>query len=107
MEYPTELELFEFFEVEPVVENDVYAYTTSDDSGISLTLSFSTADDSLQTSLQFAGRVIAVICHEGITRLTIHEDVLTCEFVQEDSRVTLTARTRPQIHVEWSGLRTV
>lgn len=106
MEYPTELELFDFFEVEPVVEDGVYAYTTSDDSGVTLTLSFSTADDSLQTSLTIAGRVVAVICHEGITRLTIRDDVLTCEFVQEYSRVTLTARTRPLIHVDWSGLRT-
>lgn len=105
MEYPTELQLLEFFGVEPDVQGDAYACTVSDDSGLSLTLSFNTADDSLQTSLQFAGRVIAVVCHEGITRFTIGENVLTCEFAHDDYRVTLTARTRPQIHVEWSGLR--
>ena len=50
MKYPTELQLLEFFGVEPVIHDDVTAYTVFDDSDLALTLSFNTADDSLQTS---------------------------------------------------------
>ena len=46
MEYPTQLQLLEFFGAEPVLRDEVAAYTVSDDSGVALTLSFNTADDS-------------------------------------------------------------
>ena len=105
MKYPSQLQLLEFFGVEPVVQDDVTAYTVSDDGGLALTLSFNTTDDSLQTSLQVGERVIAVVSQEGMTRFWISEGVLMCEFVHEDVRINLVVSTHPKIYVEWSGLR--
>lgn len=105
MEYPTQLQLLEFFGVEPVIQDDVTAYTVSDGSGLALTLSFNTADASLQTSLQIGQRVIAVVCQEGMTRFCISDGVLMCEFVHEDIRINVAVSTHPNIHVEWSGFR--
>ena len=106
MRYPTSVDLLEFFGSEPVVQGDVSAYTVSDEDGVSLVLSFNTADDSLQTTLLLRERVIAVVCHEGMTRMSIDEDTLACEFVHDDTRVMLTAKVKPNIRVAWSGLRT-
>jgi len=105
MKYPTQLQLLEFFGVEPVIQDDVTAYTVSDDGGLVLTLSFNIADDSLQTSLLFGERVIAVVSQEGMTRFWISDGVLMCEFVHENVRINLAVSTHPNIHVEWSGLR--
>ena len=105
MKYPTQLELLEFFGVEPVIQENVTAYTVSDDNDLALTLSFNTADDSLQTSLQIGERVIAVVCQEGMSRFWISDGVLMCEFVHEDVRISVAVSTHPNIHVEWSGLR--
>lgn len=106
MKYPSELELLEFFGVEPVAQDDVTVYTVCDDSGLALALSFNTADDSLQTTLQVGERIIAVMCQEGMTRLWISDGVLRCEFMLEDVRVNVAVCTHPSIRVEWSGLRT-
>lgn len=106
MNYPTQLQLLEFFGVEPVIQGDVTTYTVSDDNALALTLSFNTADDSLQTSLQIGERVIAVVCQEGMTRFWINDGVLMCEFVHEDIRINVAVSTHPNIHLEWSGLRT-
>lgn len=106
MKYPTELQLLEFFGVEPVIHDDVTAYTVFDDSDLALTLSFNTADDSLQTSLQIGERVIAVVSQEGMTRFWISDGVLMCEFVHEDVRFNVAVSTHPNIHIEWSGIRT-
>jgi len=106
MRYPTSFDLLEFFGSEPVVQDDVSAYTVSDEDGASLVMSFNTADNSLQTTLLLRERVIAVVCHEGMTRMSIDEEGLTCEFVHDDTRVMLTAKVKPNILVAWSGLRT-
>jgi len=105
MKYPTELQLLEFFGVEPVIQDDVTAYTVFDANGLALTLSFNDMDDSLQTTLQIGERVIAVVCQEGMTRLWIGDGVLMGEFTYEDARISLALNLHPYIHVEWSGLR--
>ncbi len=106
MRYPTSVDLLEFFGSEPDIQGDVSAYTVSDEDGASLVMSFNTADDSLQTTLLLRERAIAVVCHEGMTRMAFNEDTLACEFVHDDTRVMLTAKVKPNIRVEWSGLRT-
>jgi len=106
MRYPTSFELLEFFGSEPDIQGDVSAYTVADEDGVSLVLSFNTADDPLQTTLLLRERVIAVVCHEGMTGMSIDEEGMTCEFVHDDMRVMLTAKVKPKIRVAWSGLRT-
>lgn len=104
MKYPTELQLLEFFVVEPDVQEDVTAFTVSDESGLTLTISFNTSDDSLQTTLQLAGRVVARVCHEGMGRLWIDDGILKAEFLHENVRVIATITCYPSINVEWNGL---
>ena len=104
MKYPTELQLLEFFGVEPDVQEDVITFKVSDESGASLTLSFNTADDSLQTSIQFAGRVVASVCHEGMIRLWIDDGILMAEFLHENVRMTAKIKWHPSIYIEWNGL---
>ena len=105
MKYPTELELLEFFGVEPVIQEDVTAYTVSDDSGLALTLSYNTADDSLQTLLKIGERVIAIVCQEGMSQFKISDGVLMCEFSHKEVRINVEVSALPNIYVEWSGLR--
>lgn len=106
MKYPTKLQFLEFFSVEPDVQEDVTTFKVSDESGVTLTLSFNTSDDSLQTSIQFAGRVVAYVCHEGMSRLWIEDGLLVAEFLHESVRMTAKIKCHPSIHVEWNGLLT-
>ena len=106
MQYPTQLQLLEFFSVEPLIHDDVSVYTVSEDSGLTLTLSFNTSDDSLQTSLTFEGRAVAVVCQEGMTRLWISDGMLIGEFLHADVHIKVIISRRPFFRVEWSGLKT-
>lgn len=105
MKYPTELQLLEFFETVPIIQDDIYSYSVCDDNKIELTLSFNVMEDSLQTYLKYAGRVFAVVCQEGMTRFWIDSDVLFAEFLYEQVRISVDVHIRPHIRIEWSGLQ--
>jgi hypothetical protein len=106
MNYPSELELLEFFGVEPERSDDVTLFRVRDPLGVSLEFSYNEADDSVQTALHVAGQCICVVCHERMTRFWIDQGALRVEFAFSDSITALSLLTRPTIRVDWSGLRT-
>ncbi len=105
MNYPPELELLEFFGVDPERSEDVTLFRVFDQAGIALEFSYNDADDSVQTSFYVADRCICVVCHERMTRFWIDQTVLRAEFTYSDNNVALSLLVRPTIRVDWSGLR--
>lgn len=106
MDYPSELDLLEFFETEPNVEGDVLTYHVQDSSGATLAFSFNTSDDSVQTLLKFDGRIVSLTSHECLTRMWIDRATLHAEIENGGYRITLSMALRPLIQIEWFGLRT-
>jgi hypothetical protein len=106
MIYPSNLELLEFFGVEPERSDDVTLFRVCDPLDVSLEFSFNEADDSVQTALHVAGHCICVVCHERMTRFWIEQGTLRAEFAFGDYITALSLLTRPTIRVNWSGLRT-
>lgn len=107
MNYPSIIELREFFCIEPYKVNDVWDFIVNDNTGIGLSVSFSIADDSLQTSLRIGERLIAVVSHERMTRMWIDGNMLNAEFANAGYNVNLVVEVNPLIVVKWSGLRTM
>ena len=105
MKYPSELDLLHFFGVEPQEEDNVTKYTVTDSSGIELTFSFDSVEDSLQCALRVNSQFIVLLSHEGLTRLWIDEFSLNAEFSQSSHRVKVQIVVQPAITVTWSGLR--
>lgn len=105
MNYPTELQLLQFFGVDPVVDDDVSTYTVSDARGLELSVSFNIADDSLQTAIRFKGGLVDVVSYEGMTKFWIDCDLLSAEFLQTFVKVSVRVRVQPNIEINWSGLR--
>lgn len=105
MKYPSELELLNFFGVDPIADGDVLRYTLSGEPGLTLTVSLNMADDSLQTTLSIAGNPVAVVCHEGLSQLRIVDGAMLGEFFHETYRIVLNIELQPHMRLEWSGLR--
>ena len=105
MNYPSELELLEFFGVSPERSEEVTLFRVVDPAGISLEFSYNDTDDSAQTALYVGGRCICVVCHERMSRFWIEQSILHAEFTYSDNKVTLSLLLRPTIRVDWSGLR--
>ena len=105
MIYPSELELLEFFGVEPEHVEDVTLYRVPDAAGVGLRFSYSDAGESLQTALYVAGLCVCVVCHEGLKRFYIDQGTLRAEFADHECAVALSLTIHPMIRVDWSGLR--
>lgn len=106
MNYPSYIDLLEFFAVEPNVEDEVHTYQAQDSSGITLSFSFNASDDSVQTVVKQDGRIVSLTSHECLTRMWIDGTMLRAEFKSDDYRITLSLIIRPFVRIEWSGLRT-
>ncbi|MCG6154169.1 hypothetical protein [Rubinisphaera margarita] len=106
MDYPSELDLLEFFETEPKVEGDVQTYQVQDSSGATLAFSFDTSDDSVQTLLKCDERIVSLISHECLTRMWIDGATLHAELENSGYRISLSLVLRPLVQIKWSGLRT-
>lgn len=105
MDYPSDLELLEFFETEPDIEADIRTYNARDPSGATLAFSFNVYDDSVQTRLKQDERTVLVASHECLSRMWIEDGMLHAECESAEYRITLTIALRPLVRVEWSGLR--
>lgn len=106
MDYPSDIDLLEFFEAEPSVEDDVQTYQAQDSSGAILSFSFNTSDDSVQTVVKQDERIVSLTSHECLTRMRIDGTTLCAEFESDGYRITLSLTIRPFVRIEWSGLRT-
>ena len=103
--YPPDVDLLEFFGVEPILDDGVTIYHTTDSAGVTLAFSYRTCDDSVQTLLKINGRQVSCVCHENLRRMWIQNSALHGSFESIGCKVTLKLSLAPLIHVEWSGLR--
>lgn len=104
-----EIELMEFFGVEPVArrpEDGYWCYEVSDARGVTLRFSFHLFERSVQTVLSVDGAQIGTISHEGADRMLILERKLRCEFSSAGEKTTLTIETGPSLAIGWSSLQT-
>jgi hypothetical protein len=104
-----EVELLEFFGVEPVArtaEDGYWCYEISDARGVTLRFSFDLFERSVQTALSLGGSHIATVSHEGADRMLVREGKLRCEFSTAGEKTTLTIETGRSLSVSWSSLRT-
>lgn len=104
-----EVELLEFFGVEPVArkpENGYWCYEVSDVRGVTLRFSFHLFERSVRTVLSLGGTQIATVSHEGADRMLVREGKLRCELSTAGEKTTLTIETGRTLSVAWSSLRT-
>jgi hypothetical protein len=102
-----EVELLEFFGVDPVArtpEDGYWCYEVSDARGVTLRFSFHLFERSVQTALSLGGAQIATVAHEGADRMLVREGKLRCEFSMGSAKTTLTIEMGPAISVAWSSL---
>ncbi|MDB4953966.1 MAG: hypothetical protein JWO36_1535 [Myxococcales bacterium] len=106
---PSELELSEFFETDPIErspEDGYWCYEVIDRNGVKLRFSFNLYERSVQTVIETGGTLLACISHEGATELQCTGAVLHGQFRTNDSKATLTLVVRDAVRVDWSTLRT-
>lgn len=105
----SELDLLEFFGVEPIereVNDGYWCYETSDSRGVTLRFSFHLFERSVQTALSLAGSPVVTVSHEGAERMLVRDGKLRCEFSAAGEKTTLTVGLERALSVVWSSLRT-
>lgn len=103
---PDEIDLIEFFESEPAqpeTESDVWAYSYTDKTGITVRFSFNILETSVQTMLLSEKRILSIVCQEGAEEILIENDILYGRFCA-GNKGSLKLTLRPFIAVEWSNL---
>ena len=105
MIYPSELELLEFFGVEPERSDDVTLFRVADSVGVRLEFSYNDVDDSVQTALYVSVRCICVVSCERMSRFWIDQGTLHAEFSYSDHTVNVSVLVEKSIQVNWSTLR--
>jgi hypothetical protein len=106
---PDEIELLEFFggdAVEGSPKDGYWCYEMRDRRGISLRLSFSLYERSVQTMLLVGGGAAMTVSHEGADQMSVRFGKLVCEFSGADSKTSLTIDRSPELAVTWSTIRT-
>lgn len=109
LEVPGELELIEFFGVEPMErapQDGYWCFELKDAHGIHIRFSFKVFERSIQTALSFGGEIFETVSHELAERLHVSGDELQATFTATDAKTLLTIRVTPNIKVRWSTLRT-
>ncbi|WP_253306910.1 hypothetical protein [unidentified bacterial endosymbiont] len=74
--YPDELELLNFFEVEPEFSDPIegkYAYRVSDNNNLTLIFSFAAVEGWIQTVLEYKGIIIHQCLSEGVKNFNIKD----------------------------------
>lgn len=106
MSVPSELELLEFFCVEPERDGDVFVFQVSDSAGVTLRFSFDVIAGSVQSIVGLNSATTSMVCHECLQRIWIADQTLHGEFAYGNGNVTLTLKLHPRIQIAWTGLRT-
>ena len=105
---PSELELLEFFESEPLESepgNGFWCYEFEDSKGITVRLSCDSHAKSVQTVLLTRGEVVSTVVHEGAEQMEIDHNVLRCSFLLKRA-TQLEITVQPRVSVNWTSLRT-
>ncbi len=106
-ETPEDLELLEFFESEAIEEersNGYWCYEFTSEDGTGVRVSCNALAKSVQTDVLFNGRQVSTVVHEGAEEMKIENNALCCSFGTPETK--LTVKTRPEVSVQWSTLRT-
>jgi hypothetical protein len=106
---PHELELIEFFGVQPVeraAEDGYWCFELKDEPGIKLRFSFNVFERSVQTEVSVGDAVIDTVSHELAERLRVEGAELRGTFTTADANTLLVLSVTPTIKVRWSTLRT-
>ncbi|XXF78294.1 hypothetical protein P2318_00630 [Myxococcaceae bacterium GXIMD 01537] len=106
---PDELDLLEFFGVEPIeraAEDGYWCFVVGDERGVELRFSFNLFERSVQTVVSVGDAAVYTVCHELAERLYVDGPVLRATFAAADATTQLMVRVAPTIRVEWSSLRT-
>ena len=108
---PTTFEMLETFGIDPVVsdpDEGLAAYEWTDGSGLTLRLSWSLFERSVQVSLRLGDRELATVCQEGAVWLSADSSkgrpALWGDFEQGGARGRLTVEVQPALKVHWSIL---
>lgn len=108
---PTTSEMLETFGVDPVEldpDEGLVAYQWTDGSGLTLRISWSLFERSVQVTLRLADREVATVCQEGATRLSVRSEkgalALIGEFRQGAARGRVSVEIQPALKVTWSIL---
>lgn len=107
-ETPSDLELLEFFESEPIESepsDGYWCYEFTDGYGLGVRLSCNALAKSVQSVLLVGGREVETVAHEGAEEMKIVDGSLRCSFALNQLS-QLEIRVRPAITVHWSSLRT-
>ena len=107
-EIPDELDLFEFFESDPIersVEEGYWCYETADSLGVTLRFSFHLYERSVQTVVSLAGHAISRVSHEAADKLLLRDGKLECHFSTPHLKTKLILEIGKKISVEWFTLR--
>jgi hypothetical protein len=102
----SELELLEFFEVEPERDEYLLTYTVGTGDNLQLLFRYNPIENYIETTLKAAGEKVMTTSHDAVSRMWIDGATLNAEFSFRDHNVRLGVSVRPKIHVEWVGLRT-
>jgi hypothetical protein len=105
---PDELELIEFFGVEPVeraAEDGYWCFEVRDERGIKLKFSFSRFERSAQTELSVGDVAIDTVSHELAEQLQVDGAELRATFTTADAKTLMVVRVKPEIKIRWSTLR--
>lgn len=106
---PDEIELLEFFGVEPTersADGGYFCYEVVDSRNVGLRFSFNLFEQSVQTTLRLADAPLATVVHEGAQEMHVSGHTLTCRFSYAGGHSTLVVRFDTSIGLDWSSLRT-
>lgn len=108
---PDKTDLLIFFEGEPennIQEDSIFAYKSSDHSGVNLEFSFDIIAASIQIRLAVIDRPILEFVQENANEISIEEDsngeYLRCRFDLRDAISEAKIYLRPEINVYWHVL---
>jgi hypothetical protein len=108
LEVPEELELIDFFGVDPLErapQEGYWSFEVKDDRGVTLRFSFNLFERSIQTELSIGGPVFETVSHELADRLHLGLGELRATFAAANAKTLLTVTVTPTIKVRWSTLR--
>lgn len=108
---PTTFEMLETFGLDPVEadpDEGLVAYQWTDGAGLTLRLSWSLFERSVQVTLRLGDRPLATVCQEGAVQLTSSvspgRQALWGDFEQGGAQGRLTVEVHPMLKVSWSIL---
>lgn len=104
---PSDLDLLEFFESEPVEfapKDGYWCYEFTDSYKVSVRLSCNVLEKSVQTVLLVNGDEVETVVHEGAQELTIVDHKL-CGRFDLGSDSLLIVQLKPRVSIRWSSLR--